>query len=513
MRMSRNALLWCLWVGLTLAAGGALASIAYVGGARDIFLIGRTTGAHHQIEVACEACHTSGFFADRVTVRKDMNKACLTCHEEELKEADDSHPVKKFRDPRNVARRAELDALYCITCHAEHVPEETRVGAVTLPMDYCMACHQDVYENRPTHKGYGFETCASAGCHNFHDNTALYEDFLLRHAAEPDFAADPVQPFSAAARSHPRLTAILSDDPVASLKAYLENAGTAPDEAGEDARTALAEILRAGDAVAPDGLATPGVVAAWAASKHATSGVNCGGCHAPEADPADRAALAAAWTPSPGMETCRDCHKRETDTFREGRHAMRFHPALPEPRKAPENAVLAALTAPFRDVPLTAMTVDKARIPMKPDAHGESVGTCGQCHAPHQPDLATAAVEACASCHDDPHTRAYFTSPHFRLWEAERDGTAPAGTGVTCGDCHMPKIELRRGRFFVTHNQNATLRPNEKMIRPVCLNCHGLSFAIDALADPELVERNFNGRPSAHVPSIDWARSRTEGGK
>ena len=46
------------------------------------------------------------------------------------------------------------------------------------------------------------------------------------------------------------------------------------------------------------------------------------------------------------------------------------------------------------------------------------------------------------------------------------------------------------------------------MIRPVCLDCHGLGFAIDALADADLVARNFRGKPSVHVESIEWALRR-----
>ena len=76
----------------------------------------------------------------------------------------------------------------------------------------------------------------------------------------------------------------------------------------------------------------------------------------------------------------------------------------------------------------------------------------------------------------------------------------------------MPKTE-RRGRIATNHNQNDNLRPNEKMIRTVCLDCHGLAFALDALADADLVERNFQGRPAVHVPSIDWAVKRTRAGK
>jgi hypothetical protein len=46
------------------------------------------------------------------------------------------------------------------------------------------------------------------------------------------------------------------------------------------------------------------------------------------------------------------------------------------------------------------------------------------------------------------------------------------------------------------------------MIRPVCMDCLSLEFAIDALADPELIKRNFLGKPDRHVESIDWALRR-----
>ena len=71
----------------------------------------------------------------------------------------------------------------------------------------------------------------------------------------------------------------------------------------------------------------------------------------------------------------------------------------------------------------------------------------------------------------------------------------------------MAKTE-RRDRIVVSHNQNDTLRPNEKMIRSVCLDCHGLGFAINALADSDLVIGNFSGRPAVHVESIEWAVQR-----
>lgn len=502
--MARNTILWLVWIAATVLTGGALAAVIYVGGSRDLLLIGETTGVHHQIELACGACHTSDISDSTTKASKAMTKACLACHDDELKLSNDSHPIKKFRDPRNADRREMLDALFCQTCHLEHRPEVTGISAVTLPMDYCTACHQDIYKNRPSHEGYGFETCASAGCHNYHDNTALYEDFLLKHGMGPEITDQPVTPGTAISRGpKPLAVALTSPDPAAALTDYLNGI---EDDPAAAATQALGDVLTGADAVAPTDRLTEEALAAWTGSPHALAGVNCGGCHAPKAEGADE--IAAAWVERPGLDACKACHKDQARTFTEGLHGMRFHPELPKPRKAPKDGVGAVVATLFHDTAPEPITVADSDLALKPAAAAREIGNCNTCHLPHEADIQRANVEACAGCHDDPHTRAYFGSPHEGLWQAELAGGAP-GSGVTCADCHMPKVEGRRGALFTTHNQNSYLRPNEKMIRTVCLSCHGLAFSIDALADPELVEGNFNGRPSVHIPSIDWALKRT----
>ena len=271
------------------------------------------------------------------------------------------------------------------------------------------------------------------------------------------------------------------------------------------------------DAVAPAAaLGAPTVLDAWALSGHAAAGVNCAACHAPEAATgALLADIAPHWTDRPGTLTCEDCHEQEAKTFVLGRHGMRRHPEIAKPRDParrlealglgtmlPES-VLAMLEDPS---PPVRMSVREARLPMHPDAAHLSLD-CGTCHRPHRVDVAAAAVEACMDCHDDAHTRAYPGSPHHELWLAELAGRAEPGSGVSCATCHMAKSE-RRGEIFSDHNQNDILRPNEKMIRPVCLDCHGLRFALDSLADRDLVLRNFDGRPAFGVESVDWALAR-----
>ena len=57
----------------------------------------------------------------------------------------------------------------------------------------------------------------------------------------------------------------------------------------------------------------------------------------------------------------------------------------------------------------------------------------------------------------------------------------------------------------VAHNQNNFLRPRDKMIRSSCLQCHGLAFSLDSLADPALVSTNYRGKASREVESIHFA--------
>ena len=411
-------------------------------GSKAMFLPGSTTDGHYQIEVACASCHTP--FGG---VRTD---ACMACHGDELAAVDDSHPRSKFTDPRNAELAARLDATRCVTCHREHTPGMTRPMGVTLPDDFCFTCHADVGRDRPSHAGMAFDTCASAGCHNYHDNTALYEDFLVTHAFDPDF------------RERPRL-------PARSLRENLRvRSGQSIPVLSSLASDAPAEVQ-----------VDRGRVAEWEQASHARAGVNCTGCHIADGS-------TGAWVDRPGARECASCHETERRGFVAGRHGMRLASAL------------------------SPMTPSVARLPMKADAHEREL-SCVSCHTAHDFRTRRAAFDACLQCHDDDHSRSYVGSPHHRLWMQESEGTAPVGSGVACAMCHLPRLTTRVNGtdiVVVEHNQNANLRPNEKMARSVCLQCHGLGFSLDALADPRLVATNFRGQPLRPVASIDMATKR-----
>ena len=428
---------------------GGVLGLQFFSGDKTAFLPGTSTSGHHQIESQCQLCHVEGGGGLKVD-------ACTSCHAEELKLAIDSHPAKKFRDPRNADRLEALDASKCETCHREHAPTVTRPMAVTLPDDYCVRCHQEIAEERPTHEGMGFDTCAAAGCHNFHDNQALYQDFLLKHADEP---------------------AVLTNAAVPRLTALVARGIPIPDAPPEKQRL--------------------NHVGQWRRSGHAIAGVNCSGCHTAAAKDSSKqvdgapSEVSSAWSDAVPLETCQGCHEKQYEGFTAGKHGMRIKAGL------------------------SPMWVKSARATMKGSASHLEL-TCNACHKDHEFDIQSAAVDACMDCHNDNHTLAFKDSPHAGLLDAERRGKAAEGTGVSCATCHMPRVKEGRGenmRVWSQHNQSDNLRPNEKMVRSVCMDCHGLPFAIDALADGGLIDSNFKGRPAAHVASIDMAKAQVAASK
>lgn len=452
---SSNLKYWVLWLMLTLGLGGyfGFSILNLSQGETDntvLFLPGETTHGHHNIEMACTECHTDAFGGE-----KTLQNACVNCHADELKQADDSHPRSKFTDPRNAATLEKIDARYCVSCHVEHDPDITQAMGVTLPDDYCFYCHEGVAEDLPDHEGLAFDSCASAGCHNYHDNTALYEDFLVKHLHEPEnkeqarIPASDISPITEYATAYPR-----EDYPVKALSAQ-EQDGPAHTDIESD------------------------VVIHWSASSHAESGVNCTACHVLDSD--------AQWQDHPGTESCQQCHADQTEGFLMGKHGMRLSAGL------------------------GMQTPAQARVPMHTESHDKALN-CTSCHSAHASDIQEAAVEACLGCHQDRHSLNYKQSPHFNLLLAEQQGTAEPGNGVSCASCHMPRtvveIDGEKEMLISEHNQNANLRPNEKMVRTVCMQCHGLGFVLDSLADQKLIEANFNGRPGVHIESLEMAEKK-----
>ena len=179
---------WVLFLllNLIIAVYFLYALLAPASNLKSAWLPGQTTHGHYQIELDCNACHDPSANDSEHTSANVMQDSCVRCHGEQLDIAQDTHPAKKFNDPTNADLLQVLDAQDCLSCHREHVPDQTLVMGLTVPADYCWHCHQDVADSRPSHQGMAFDSCATAGCHNYHDNRALYEKFLDDHYGEPD---------------------------------------------------------------------------------------------------------------------------------------------------------------------------------------------------------------------------------------------------------------------------------------------------------------------------------------
>lgn len=415
---------------------------------------GEMTGGHHQIGIACDACHGESF-----SDKDAMQKTCESCHGDQRKKPFDSHPRSKFTDPRNADRLENINALYCVTCHVEHKPELADKAGVTQPIDFCVHCHADVGENRASHKGMEFDTCASAGCHNYHNNRSIYTDFLVKHMDEPELLESRTVP-------EKEYATVLDE-----IMSYPHDRYPVKKLGLKDIDAPMKNQFKTTDKVRHD----------WMTTAHAKSGANCSACHMPEIDDQE-----PVWTDRPDHRACAQCHDIEVKHFTQGKHGMRLAQGL------------------------SPMSPAMARLPMREEAIDKELG-CNSCHQAHEYRLDTAAVDACLGCHADEHSQSYKTSPHYGLWQKEQAGELPEGSGVSCATCHMPRVAVDVNdwlrRTVVQHNQNANLVPNEKMIRSTCLNCHGLPFTIDALADQELINKNFRGKPQVHVESVDLARN------
>jgi hypothetical protein len=373
-------------------------------------------------------------------------EACLRCHETELEQVNDNHGTKKFSDPRNAPLLEKLNAQSCITCHTEHQQEITDPIGVTVAMDVCVYCHLDIAKDRPTHQGMGFDTCHN--CHNYHDNRSLYEDFLVKHLHEPDTLPN----------------AKMSARNFREFYKPAENQSIMPLTWEQRDNPVTVDLTKAHD---------------WEHSSHANAGVNCKACHSHK----------DVWQNKPEYSFCEDCHRNEVKGFLAGKHGLRLAQNL------------------------SAMTTDQSQLPMAPMKTPLELN-CNACHPAHQFDTTSSlsAVDACLKCHNDTHSRAYKASSHFRLWNESLKGQIDKNAGVSCATCHLPReTKKRKGVLQVTvqHNQNHNLRPNQKMVREVCIQCHGLGFTLDSLADRELILNNFAEHPKKHLISLEMTEKPT----
>lgn len=212
----------------------------------------------------------------------------------------------------------------------------------------------------------------------------------------------------------------------------------------------------------------------WQQSAHALADVNCSSCH--------QSKSTKAVIHRPTQESCRSCHEVAVETFLLGKHGIRLLEGQ------------------------TALTPALAHLPMQAAAHNKQMN-CNACHDVHSVKTLPASVDSCLTCHKDTHSLNYKNSKHAQLLRDEEALPRPSTVSTTCATCHLPRQTTESGTVVVNHNNTFTLLPRDRMVKEVCMNCHGMEFAFNSIFDDDLVESNFARPPTLSIDTLKMMRA------
>jgi cytochrome c553 len=123
MATRKHPRVWAFWLASSLIAAVGLVYALANGDDKRLFMPGPLSHGHHQIDLACGACHADPFGEAAV-----MENACVGCHGDQRKKPLDSHPKTKFKDPRKIVNR--LAGKDKVITASEHFDDEQ---ALVLP--------------------------------------------------------------------------------------------------------------------------------------------------------------------------------------------------------------------------------------------------------------------------------------------------------------------------------------------------------------------------------------------
>ena len=183
---------------------------------------------------------------------------------------------------------------------------------------------------------------------------------------------------------------------------------------------------------------TPGIVGDWQLSKHAENAVTCDVCHGDEhvsATDVDKVRI-------PTPDTCANCHSKQVDQFKAGKHAFGWAAmkAMPTAHAQPV-ALMEGMKGCGGCHKIGLKTEDEIK-QLKKDGAGFGVASCDACHTRHLFSVKEAQQpQACQTCHmgfDHPQWEMYHASKHGVRALLKQNGILPAGAAApTCQHCHM----------------------------------------------------------------------------
>jgi hypothetical protein len=183
---------------------------------------------------------------------------------------------------------------------------------------------------------------------------------------------------------------------------------------------------------------TPGIVADWELSKHSKSGVGCETCHGDK----HVTTLDVANVKIPTPQTCGECHEKQVEQFKGGKHALAW---------ASQEAMPTIHWQPMELIDGMKGCGGCHKIGLKTEAEikqlkqrggGFGLASCDACHTRHTFSVVEARQpQACQTCHmgfDHAQWEMYSSSKHGVRALLRQSKVLPDDTPApTCQDCHM----------------------------------------------------------------------------
>mgnify|MGYP002153796711 CR=1 FL=1 len=183
---------------------------------------------------------------------------------------------------------------------------------------------------------------------------------------------------------------------------------------------------------------TPNIVSDWKLSKHSQNEVSCSICHGE----AHKTPYDVADVQIPTPETCANCHDKQVEQFKNGKHAFAWAAmkAMPTAHWQPM-ALMEGMKGCGGCHKIGLKTEDEMKN-LKADGAGFGVASCDACHTRHTFSVQEARQpQACQTCHmgfDHPQWEMYSASKHGVRYLLKQNKTLPESAAApTCQTCHM----------------------------------------------------------------------------
>jgi len=184
---------------------------------------------------------------------------------------------------------------------------------------------------------------------------------------------------------------------------------------------------------------TPGQVADWKVSKHASEDVGCADCHGEKHTNSKNSNLAVM----PDEHVCKGCHEEQFKSFSKGKHNFGWTSlnALPITHVEPDELMEGGRgCGGCHNMGIKTEAQKKDQLAK---GYRYQTNSCDECHTRHSFSKKEALdPKACQQCHmgyDHPQWEMWSSSKHGSRWRTKKSGNLPEGAvAPTCQDCHLP---------------------------------------------------------------------------